>query len=161
VAADSLASPSRRGPSAERDVPEVRMDPITLIVTALAAGASAGMTDSVSQAVKDTYKGLKELVLRRVREQPAGEIAVLEHAQDPDTWRGPLTKALASGHADRDLDLVRVATQLLGLIDPEGTSAGTYNLSITATGDRSVAAHTIHGAVHTGDTTTTPSRLED
>ena len=38
------------------------MDPITLIVTALAAGAATGITDATSSAVKDAYTGLKALV---------------------------------------------------------------------------------------------------
>lgn len=35
------------------------MDPITLIVTALAAGAALGAQDTVSAMVKDAYAGLK------------------------------------------------------------------------------------------------------
>ena len=70
------------------------MDPVTLIVAALAAGASAGVTDAVSQGIQDAYAGLKALVLRRVQDQPAGEVAVIEHEKDPDTWSAPLVKTL-------------------------------------------------------------------
>ena len=42
------------------------MDPITLIVTALAAGAALGVTDTASQTVKDAYAGLKALVRKRL-----------------------------------------------------------------------------------------------
>ena len=38
------------------------MDPITLIVTALAAGAALGVQDTASAMVKDAYAGLKALV---------------------------------------------------------------------------------------------------
>ena len=40
------------------------MDPITLIVTALAAGAASGAAEAASAAVKDAYAGLKALVAR-------------------------------------------------------------------------------------------------
>jgi len=35
------------------------MDPITLIVTALTAGAALGIKDTASTAVRDAYVGLK------------------------------------------------------------------------------------------------------
>ena len=45
------------------------MDPITLIVTALAAGAALGVKDAASSAVKDAYAGLKALVSKRLARQ--------------------------------------------------------------------------------------------
>ena len=38
------------------------MEPVTLIVGALAAGAAAAAKETASQAVKDTYGGLKNLI---------------------------------------------------------------------------------------------------
>jgi hypothetical protein len=38
------------------------------------------------------------------------------------------------------------------LLDPVGAQAGSYTVNVKATGDHSVAAHTIHGGVRTGDT---------
>jgi hypothetical protein len=42
------------------------MDPITLIVTALVAGAALGVQDTASEMVKDAYASLKALVRRRL-----------------------------------------------------------------------------------------------
>jgi hypothetical protein len=128
------------------------MDPVTLIVAALAAGASTGLTDTVAQAIKDAYAGLKALVLRRVKDTPAGEVAVVEHEKDPDTWSAPLAKTLTAAGAARDTQLVQAAQRLLQLLDPDGARAGTYNVS--AFGDHSVAAGTIHDGVDIGDTFT-------
>jgi hypothetical protein len=128
------------------------MDPVTLIVAALAAGASAGMTDTTSQGIKDAYAGLKSLALRRVKDQLAGEVAVIEHEKDSGTWTAPLTKTLAAAAADQDPELVSAAQGLLELLDPAGARAGTYTVNITASGHHSVAAQTIHGGVCTGDT---------
>ena len=126
------------------------MDPVTLIVGALAAGAGAGMKDTSAQVVKAAYAGLKALVLRRVNDTPAGEVAVLEHEKDPDTWSAPLAKTLTSTGADHDPDLLAAAQRLMELLDPTGAKAGTYN--VAAFGAHSVAAGTIHGGVHIGDT---------
>ena len=41
------------------------MDPIMVVVTAVALGASAGLKDVAAQAVKDAYAGLKALLTRR------------------------------------------------------------------------------------------------
>ena len=48
------------------------MDPISLIVAALAAGASAAVKDTAGQAVKDAYSGLKALVKRKLGVEPDG-----------------------------------------------------------------------------------------
>ena len=41
------------------------MDPVSLIVTALAASAVAGAQNTATEAVKDAYTGLKELLRHR------------------------------------------------------------------------------------------------
>ena len=51
------------------------MDPVTLIVTALAAGAASALQDGASAAVKDAYARLKaagEEAVRRPAEGGAG-----------------------------------------------------------------------------------------
>jgi hypothetical protein len=126
------------------------MDPVTVVETALFAGAAAGAKDTASQAIKDAYATLKSLVSRRVKEQPGGEVAIAEHAGDPETWRAPLIKALTAVGVDRDEELIVAARRLLELVDPAGSTAGKYAINIT-TGDRSVVAGTIAGSVATGD----------
>lgn len=128
----------------------VGVDPVTLVVAALAAGAGAGVKDAAAQAVKDAYAGLKALVLRKVGDTPGGEVAVQQHEFDPDTWQVPVTKAVRESGAADDADVVAAAQRLMELLDPKGAAAGTY--TITASGERSVAAHAITGNVSTGDT---------
>jgi hypothetical protein len=48
------------------------MDPITLIVAALAAGAALVLKDTASSAARDAYAGLKALVRKRPASRPAG-----------------------------------------------------------------------------------------
>lgn len=131
------------------------VDPVSLIVTALVAGVAAGGKDAVSSLVKDAYAGLKALVVRRVAAQPAGQAAVEEHEKDPETWRAPVTKALAESGAATDDELLAAARRVLELTDPEGTAAGSY--TIIASGERSVAAHTVTGNITTGDSGRAPA----
>ena len=68
------------------------MDPITLIVTALAAGAALGVSDTASSAVKDAYAGLKALVKKRFRGKADAELVLAKHEQASEnggrrSWR--------------------------------------------------------------------------
>ena len=101
------------------------MDPVTLIVTALAAGAVLGLKDVTSAAVKDAYAGLKALVKKRFAGRPKGELALAEH-EGSQTWDEPLAAELAAAGADRDDELVTAAQALMRLVDEEGFEAGKY-----------------------------------
>ena len=79
-----------------------RMDPITLIVTALVAGAALGAQDTVSAMVKDAYVGLKALARKRLGGGPGAELVLAKHEQDPETWQAPLVAELAKTGADGD-----------------------------------------------------------
>ena len=63
------------------------MDPITLIVTALAAGAALGVQDTASAMVKDAYASLKALVKKRLGGGPGAELVVARHEQAPEPGR--------------------------------------------------------------------------
>src|SRR5713226_1293052 len=78
------------------------MDPITLIQTALVAGAAAGGQAVASDAIKDTYAGLKALIQRKLAGKPSAELALTEHETDPETWEAPLKKALVQEQVDQD-----------------------------------------------------------
>lgn len=106
------------------------MDPITLIVTALASGAASGTADAASSAVKDAYAGLKALVARRLGGRPGAELVLARHEQAPEVWQAPLVAELADAGADRDLDLVRAARALLMLVDGAGARAGKYTVDV-------------------------------
>ena len=92
------------------------MDPLTLILTALTAGAAAGGKAVVSEAVKDAYNGLKSLIQRKFAGKSSAEVALTEHETDPQTWAAPLKKALAQEHADQDQAILQAAEQLLAQI---------------------------------------------
>jgi len=106
------------------------MDPITLIVTALAAGAVSGITESASSVVKDACASLKALVRKRLGGRPDAELVLARHEQAPQTWQAPLAAMLGEAGADRDTDLVAAAQALLRLVDAAGARAGKYAVDI-------------------------------
>lgn len=135
------------------------MDPVTLIVTALVAGAAAGMKDTASSAIKDAYNGLKGLVGRKLAGRPGGELVLDRHEQDPQVWDKPLAQELTTVGAGDDPDLVSAAQALMQLVDAAGSAAGKYqvvasdhaaaagrDMNITASGG-GTAVGTIHGNV--------------
>ena len=95
------------------------MDPVTLVVTALAAGASAGMTETASAAVKDAYAGLKTALAERFRGRPAAEVALAEHETSPATWQAPLTQYVTEVGVDDQLR--ELAQRLLAAADRAGS----------------------------------------
>jgi RIP homotypic interaction motif len=110
------------------------MDPITLIVTALAAGASGGaisaLQDDVKGAVVAAYGKLRGLVGRRVAGNPGAELALTEYEADPEHWETPLTAKLTQLGAADDADLVAAAKELMELVDGSGARAGKYTVTI-------------------------------
>jgi hypothetical protein len=114
------------------------VDPVTLIVTALATGAAQGITGTTSSAIKDAYAGLKALVRKRLAGRPDAEVVLARHEQAPDTWRAPLMEELGQAGAGSDPDLVAAAQALLQLLDQAGTRAGKY--TIDARGAQGVMA---------------------
>ncbi|HBY96210.1 MAG: hypothetical protein M5U01_39685 [Ardenticatenaceae bacterium] len=107
------------------------MDPVSLILAALVAGVAAGATDTASQAIKDGYAGLKDLIKKRLADKPQGEMVLAEYEKDPETWEKPLRKSLIETGADQDERIVRQAQQVLALINPQQAAQGKYNIQIT------------------------------
>lgn len=106
------------------------MDPISLLLAALAAGTTAAAKDTVDQAVKDGYAALKALICKRFAGKPTAETALAEYEKDEETWKKPLQKALTEVGADRDEAILQQAQRLLEQIHPQQASQGKYNINI-------------------------------
>jgi RIP homotypic interaction motif len=106
------------------------MDPVTLIVTALAAGAASALQDGASLAVKDAYARVMALVKRRFANRPKGELVLAEHQAAPQTWEAPLAAELSAAGANGDADLVAAAQALMSLVDEAGSRAGKYAVMV-------------------------------
>ena len=110
------------------------MDPITLIVAALAAGAASGALDGLKDDVKEAataaYRKLSGLVKRRFHGNASAEMVLAEHEADPATYEAPLAKKLTEAGAGDDGELVAAAKALMDLVDQAGAKAGKYNVTV-------------------------------
>jgi RIP homotypic interaction motif/WD domain, G-beta repeat len=110
---------------------EARMDAVGLVLTALSAGAGAGVKDVAGSAVQDAYGALKAVVRRRLAGREAGEMVLARYEQAPQAWEAPLADELSAAGAGTDRDLLTAAQALLGLLDAAGARAGKYEVNVT------------------------------
>lgn len=104
------------------------MDPVSLVAGALAAGLS----ETVSGAVQDAYRGLRDALLRRLRrdrDDTTSEQLVRElEARSADDRA--LTAAVAATGVAGDEEVVAAAGRLLQAADPDGATAGKYVIDL-------------------------------
>jgi hypothetical protein len=112
------------------------MDPVTVIVTALAAGAVAAAKDVATQVVKDAYAGLKSLVVGKFGGQGDVKTAVEQVEKKPDSpaRQSVLKEELASAGVAQDADVLRQAQALLELLKQSGHDTATYSAQVIGDG---------------------------
>jgi hypothetical protein len=106
------------------------MDPVALVLNALSSGAAQGVAESATDAVVAAYGRLKRLIADKLAGSKAAEVALAEHANDPETWRAPLAKALADSGASADRSVIAAAQLLMALLDEAGTKKGKYQVDL-------------------------------
>lgn len=98
------------------------LDPITLIVAAVATGAAAGTGDVVKQAITDAYAALKRRISNDYGVVDA-EVLSVESEPEEDLRRQLLAKQLTKVGAGEDEQLVAAAQELLNLVIDEAPQA--------------------------------------
>ena len=106
------------------------MDAISLVVNALTSGAAQGITGTVSDAVTSAYAKLKRLVSAKFAGNGSAEVALAEHASDPETWQVPLTKYLTSSGTDADEATSRRPSSCWRCSVRPGTAQGKYRVDL-------------------------------
>jgi hypothetical protein len=134
-------------PVTELDDGGVGMDPISLIVDALAAGAASGLKDAATSAVKDAYARLRDLVRGRVAGRHIAETALAEYDKAPEVWVAPLSAQLVEVGAHTDVKIIEAAQRVMALVDEVGTTAGKYLVDVRGAqgvqvGDRNTQTNT-------------------
>ncbi|WP_432937462.1 hypothetical protein ACQPXM_25120 [Kribbella sp. CA-253562] len=135
------------------------MEPVSLVVAAVVAGAMSGLTDTATQVVKDAYAGLKRLLSRHdvdvaaLERRPESEVqkAALEEnltdalaGADPDAEQQVLDAAQTLISALREapgtasevvgVDLARIETEFIRVQEIRSTGTGFRGHDIKATG---------------------------
>jgi hypothetical protein len=132
-------SPSRPTNGHDRFVSGASVDPVSVVVGALIAGASGGVSASASAAVQGAYDALvgrlRALFGRgeRAGEVVAGEVVddVVGGTQaDPAAAESRLRAELVAAGAEGDADLLAAAQRLWALLDPSAFAAGKYRVDL-------------------------------
>jgi len=89
------------------------MDPITIIVLALAAGAAAGLKPTAEQVIKDAYAGIKELIQRKYAKV---DLTSLENKPESQKKRDSVAEDLTDAGAAADLELLDRANALVDAV---------------------------------------------
>ncbi|MEU7802513.1 hypothetical protein AB0B10_24955 [Micromonospora arborensis] len=111
------------------------MSGLELIVAALAAGASAGVTNTATAAVQDAYAGLKKALRGRLGDSTDAWQVLESDETQPDVWRARLGDQLITSGAFENADILAAARRLLTAADPPAAKA--FNITV----------ETNHGAV--------------
>lgn len=93
----------------------MRMDPITLIVTALAFGAAFGLKATAPPAIKNAYAGLKQLIQDRYA-AAYDSVEHLEKSPESKSRHDGVEEELEKTGAATDADLVKQARALVELV---------------------------------------------
>lgn len=93
------------------------MDPIT---AALAAGAAAGLADTVSQAVRDAYGALRTALAARY---PDVDARPLERLPGSGPKQESLSEDVVAAGAHEDAELLRLARALIDAVEREAPQA--------------------------------------
>jgi hypothetical protein len=107
----------------------VIMDPVSIVVAALAAGAVAGVKDTAATAVKDAYNALKGVFSRRYSGVSTSGV---EFKPGSKTQQGALEESLTDAGAGTDSELLSAAQALLEAIkahDPGAAATVGVDLS--------------------------------
>ena len=110
------------------------MDPITAaIVTALSAGAVAGITDTAKAAISDGYNKLKELLTKKHGKDSDVMQAIekLEAKPESQGRQATLQEEMTAIKAEQDKEIIAAAKQILILMQPQQASMGKFNVQIT------------------------------
>lgn len=107
------------------------MDAVTLVITALSAGAGSALQDGAREVLKNAYVKLRRLAKKRVAGRPDAELALERHEAAPQKWEALLGAELSEAGAADDSDLIAAAQVLMNLVDEAGARSGKYNVTVT------------------------------
>ncbi|WP_017653927.1 hypothetical protein [Fortiea contorta] len=107
------------------------MEPISVILAALGAGAIAATKETAGTAVKDAYQGLKSLIKQKFADQGKEDDSNIvdkhEKKLDSEAVKALLKEELISLGVDKDAEIIKLAQELLKQEKPEESATGKYN----------------------------------
>lgn len=106
------------------------LDPVSLILAALAAGATAAAKDAAGVAVKDSYDALKALIKKKFAEQGKGDPSTIidKFEKKSEVTKPLLEDELKEAGLEKDEEILKAAKAVMTKKDPEGADTGKYDL---------------------------------
>jgi hypothetical protein len=89
------------------------MDPISIIVSALASGAAAGLKPTAEKIITDAYAGLKGMIQRKYSNV---DVRPVENRPESESKRESLAEDLADAGATGDQELLDLAKVLIDAV---------------------------------------------
>lgn len=105
------------------------MEPITLILTALATGAAAAAADVGKEALKDAYQGLKKLIQDKYAAAKTG-VDLIEKDPESAAFQAAAKELLEPTGATQDPDVIQAAQELMAKAEPAKAAEGQFNVQI-------------------------------
>ncbi len=105
------------------------MDPISLILSALVAGAAKTAGD----VAQDAYNGLKALIKRKFESQGKSDSVTIlnKYEEKPEKTKPLLEDELIEAGADKDEEIIKLAQKLLEQLNPQAAAEGRFNIQIS------------------------------
>lgn len=105
------------------------MEPISLILAALVAGATAATKDTAGVAVKDAYEGLKALIKKKFEKDALAQAMVEAKPEDIKQAEALLRNKITEAGIDQDVEILKAAAEILKKEDPQGEKEGNYRIN--------------------------------
>lgn len=102
------------------------MDPITsAIIAALAAGVTAGLTDTAKKMISDLYNTIKEKIQQKHGKDSKAIKAINDLESEPDfaPYQSGLQQRVNELKLDKESELISLATKLLSVIQESQSKA--------------------------------------
>lgn len=96
------------------------MEPVTVIATAIALGASDGARETAKKAIGDAYVAVKGWITSKYG-SVSGEVVGLEQEPEEELRRALLAKKLDQAGAGKDVELLKLARVLIAAVEDEAS----------------------------------------
>lgn len=129
------------------------MEPVTMVVAAVAAGAAAGLTGTAERAVADAYQAVKAMISGRYR---SVDVEVVERQPQSANRRAVLVEELEQAGAGDDEELLAAAGLVLVAVHrhaPEAAEAVGVRLREVCAGELTITDVTSTGAAVVAENT--------
>ncbi|MEV0880601.1 hypothetical protein AB0I85_22555 [Micromonospora echinofusca] len=117
---------------------------VELIVAALAAGAGAGVSNTASAAIQDSYTQLKAVLVGRLQDRRQARDALDQDLTEPTAWEAVLGTDLRAAGAANDEQAIALARRILELIDRQGSRIDLRHSRGVQVGNDNVQTNTFH-----------------